>query len=67
VLYAAYRKPNDTSVEADPDAPIRNPSHRADGASRNVNGRLKCCLQPDLVTDLKILSHHRFSIEAFFN
>jgi hypothetical protein len=64
VLYFANRKPNDIFTEADPDVPIRYPSHRAHGASQNVSGRLKCCLQADLMS-LKI--YHRHSIEAFFD
>ena len=37
--------------------PTRNPSHCADGASRNASGRLKCCLQPDLVAYFKVFTH----------
>ena len=43
-LYIAHRKPNDAFVEADPDVQIKNPNHCADGANRNVSGRLKCSI-----------------------
>ena len=62
LFYLTLRKPNHTFVEADPHVPIRNPSHCANSASRNVNWRIKCCLQPDLMAYLKTFSHYGHTV-----
>ena len=46
------------SIEADPHVPIKNSGHDAGGASRNVDGRFKCCLQPDLLAYLERCTRH---------
>ena len=51
-------KSKHASIEADPHVPIRNSGHNAGGANRNVDGRFKCCLQPDLFTYLERCTRH---------
>ena len=62
LFYLTLRKPNHPLSKRTHTSQSETLVTAADIAGRNVNWRIKCCLQPDLVAYLKTFSHYGHTV-----